>query len=80
MGKPHLDLFALAARLPEGFCISQRTDAVPDIFIEVSRDFADDRRGRIVVCRWFTNAYVHMLESEDFARAAGSCCVNPGAP
>ena len=47
MGKPHLDLLALAVRLLEGFRISQRTNAVPDLFIEVPRDFASDRRGAL---------------------------------
>jgi hypothetical protein len=44
MGKPHLDLFALAARLLEGFRIGERADAITHIFVEVAGDFADDRR------------------------------------
>src|SRR6202012_2823415 len=44
MGKPHLDLLALAARLLEGFRTGQRTDAIAHIFVEVPGDFADDCR------------------------------------
>jgi hypothetical protein len=44
MGKPHLDLLALAARLLEGFGIGQRANAIAHILVEVAGDFADDRR------------------------------------
>jgi hypothetical protein len=36
MGKPHLDFFALAARLLGGFRIGQRTDTIAYIFVEVA--------------------------------------------
>ena len=44
MGKPHLDFFALAARLLEGFRIGQRTDTIAYIFVEVAGNFTHDRR------------------------------------
>jgi hypothetical protein len=45
MGKPHLDLLALAARLLEGFRTGQRADAIAHILIEIAGDFARNRRG-----------------------------------
>lgn len=44
MSKPHLDLFALAVRLLEGFRIGQRTDMIAHIFVDVTGNFAHDRR------------------------------------
>jgi hypothetical protein len=44
MRKPHLDLFALAARLLEGFRIGQRTDTIAHIFVDVAGNFPHDRR------------------------------------
>ena len=40
MGKSHLDLLALAARLLEGFRIGQRTDTITHILVEIAGDFA----------------------------------------
>lgn len=44
MSKTHLDLFALAVRLLEGFRIGQRTDMIGHIFVDVTGNFAHDRR------------------------------------
>ena len=41
--KSHLNLLALAARLPEGFPIGQGTDTISHIFVEVAGDFAHGR-------------------------------------
>ena len=41
--KSHLDLLPLAARLLEGLRISQCTDMIAHIFVEVTGDFARDR-------------------------------------